>query len=525
MNRTLPGRFIAVAFIVVSSLLPLRAEAQRPDIMRTQDGVVLNFQDVQLSHVISALAELASLNVVYTDLPEKLVTVRTPQSIPITALEGMIRELAASNGIAISEADGYMRLQSAAAAQAIPTPRQLFIVKLRHARAPILAQTLTTLFGGQVIQPQTPEQAMTLSQQLRLAEQQTQLQAMRAEVARQQGQTVVMPTVRAGELEGEVAIVPDELTNSLLIRATPSDYLIVQQAVQALDLRPLQVVIEVVIAEVRRTDDLNIGTSFVVESESGRTVGELISPLPETGGALGIVRSGTVDFQATIAALASTGNVRILSRPLVTAQNNQEAQIFVGSERPFVAFSQALPTDQGVLNQSIQYRDVGTNLTITPTINDEGYVNLVLLQEVNAATTETQFDAPVISTRTAQTQLLARHGQTVVVGGLVDRQEDRVRSGIPLLKDIPILGWLFGSERSTTGTSELFVFMTPYIVMSDDDADRVRQEIENRAELLEGIVPISPLTPRVIRLPPDTLRLVPRPDTSVIRPDTMTAGR
>jgi general secretion pathway protein D len=286
----------------------------------------------------------------------------------------------------------------------------------------------------------------------------------------------------------------------------------------------LQVVIEVVIAEVRRTDDLNIGTSFVVESESGRTVGELISGQPAEGGALGIIRSGAVNFEATIAALASTGNVRILSRPLVVAQNNQEAQIFVGSERPFVAFSQALPTDQGVLNQSIQYRDVGTNLTITPTINDEGYVNLALLQEVNAATNETQFDAPVISTRTAQTQILARHGQTVVVGGLVDRQEDRVRSGIPLLKDIPILGWLFGSERSTTGTSELFVFLTPYIVVSDDDADRVRQEIENRAELLEDMVPISPLTPRVIRLPADTIR-IPPPDTSAVLPDTVGAAR
>jgi general secretion pathway protein D len=519
----LPGRFIAVAFIMLS-LVPLRGEAQRPDIIRTDDGVVLNFQDVQLSHVISALAELASLNVVYTDLPEKLVTVRTPRPIPIAALEGMIRELAATNGISVSEAGGYLRLQSAAAAQSIPTPRQLYIVKLRHARAPILANTLTALFGGEIIQANTPQQVETLSQQLRIAQQQAQLEMMRAQTARAQGQDVNLPTVRPGELESEVTIVPDELTNSLLIRATPADFSIVQQAVLGLDLRPLQVVIEVVIAEVRRTDDLDIGTSFVVESESGRTVGELISPLSETGGALSVVRSGTVNFQATIAALASTGNVRILSRPLVTAQNNQEAQIFVGSERPFVAFSQALPTDQGVLNQSIQYRDVGTNLTITPTINDEGYVNLVLLQEVNAATTETQFDAPVISTRTAQTQILARHGQTVVVGGLVDRQEDRVRAGIPLLKDIPILGWLFGSERSTTGTSELFVFMTPYIVASDDDADRVRQEIENRAELLENMVPISPLTPRVIRLPPDTLRLLP-PDTSATRPDTMTAGR
>jgi type II secretory pathway component GspD/PulD (secretin) len=523
MKRAHTGRLLAVAFLLCMAAPP-RAGAQQPPILRTQGGVVLNFQDVQLSYVISALAELASLNVVYSDLPEKMVTVRTPQPVALATIADMIRDLAATNGVAITEVDGYMRLQGAAAAQAIPTPRQLYILKLRHARAPILSQTLTTLFGGQVIQANTPQQAQTLSQQLRLAEQQAQLQAMRAEVARSQGQQVIVPTVRAGELEGEVTIVPDELTNSLLVRATPADYVIVQQAVQALDLRPLQVVIEVVIAEVRRTDDLNVGTSFVVESESGRTVGELVSDQPAQGGALGIIRSGVVDFEASIAALASTGDVRILSRPLVVAQNNQEAQIFVGSERPFVAFSQALPTDQGVLNQSIQYRDVGTNLTITPTINDEGYVNLALLQEVNAATNETQFDAPVISTRTAQTQILARHGQTVVVGGLVDRQEDRVRSGIPLLKDIPILGWLFGSERSTTGTAELFVFLTPYIVETDADADRVREEIENRAELLENVVPIVPLTPRVIRLPADTIR-PPIPDTSAVRPRTTGAGQ
>jgi len=524
MNRPLPGRFGAIAFVFLFLAVPWPGAAQQPAIRRTQGGVVLNFQDVQLSYVISALAELASLNVVYSDLPDKMVTVRTPQPVPIDAIGDMIRDLAVTNGVAITEQDGYMRLQGAAAAQAIPTPRQLYILKLRHARAPILSQTLSALFGGQILQANTPEQAQTLAQQLRIAQQQAQLQAMRAEAARARGQETTVPQVRAGELEGEVTIVPDELTNSLLVRATPSDFSIVQQAVQALDLRPLQVVIEVVIAEVRRTDDLNAGTSFVIESENGRTTGELASNQPAEGGALTIIRSGVVNFQATIAALASTGDVRILSRPLVVAQNNQEARIFVGSERPFVAFSQALPTDQGVLNQSIQYRDVGTNLTITPTINDDGYVNLSVLQEVNAATNETQFDAPVISTRTAQTQILARHGQTVVVGGLVDKQLDRIRSGIPLLKDIPVLGWLFGSERSTTGTSELFLFLTPYVVLTDDDADRVKQEIENRAELLRDVIPIPPLTPRVIRLPSDTIR-IPPPDTLSMRPDTIASGR
>jgi general secretion pathway protein D len=136
---------------------------------------------------------------------------------------------------------------------------------------------------------------------------------------------------------------------------------------------------------------------------------------------------------------------------------------------------------------------VGTSLTIVPTINPEGYVNMALTQEVSSATNETQFDAPVISTREATTQLLARNGQTIVIGGLVDHQQDRTRSGIPLLKDIPILGFLFGATRDVDSTSELFLFLTPHIVDSDDDADRIKNEIEANTELLKPFVPIEPL--------------------------------
>ncbi len=218
------------------------------------------------------------------------------------------------------------------------------------------------------------------------------------------------------------------------------------------------------------------------------------------------MRSGEINVDATLSALASTGNVRILSRPVVLAQNNQLAHILVGSERPFVQVAQSLPTDNGALRQVVQYRDVGTSLDITPTINEDGYVNLQVAQQVSNATSELQFGAPVISTREATTQLFVRNGQTVVIGGLVDRQTDRTRSGIPLLKDIPILGYLFGSTRETVGNSELFLFLTPYIVATDDDADRLRREIENHSELLRGLVPIQPYIPTTIRLPGDTTK-------------------
>jgi general secretion pathway protein D len=114
---------------------------------------------------------------------------------------------------------------------------------------------------------------------------------------------------------------------------------------------------------------------------------------------------------------------------------------------------------------------VGTKLTVRPTINQDGYVSLVIQQEINAATNETQFDAPVISTREASTQVLVRDGQTIVIGGLRDQQKDRVRSGVPVLSGIPLLGGIFGSTSSRKTETELYLFLTPRIIRTDTDVD------------------------------------------------------
>ena len=121
----------------------------------------------------------------------------------------------------------------------------------------------------------------------------------------------------------------------------------------------------------------------------------------------------------------------------------------------------------------MQYKDVGTKLTVRPTINDDGYVSLLLQQEISAATAETQFDAPVISTREARTQVLIRDGQTVVIGGLTDRQSEKFQSGIPILSGIPIIGGLFGHTSRRSNATELFLFLTPRILRTDADADSV----------------------------------------------------
>jgi len=473
----------------------------------------VDFQDTDVRVVIGALADAASLNVIYGELPPRKITLRMRQPVPRESIPALLRSIAQSNGLRLTAEGTMLRVEAAGAdvrAAAIEQDTaevRLFVYRLKHARAPKLSSTLQSLFGGTAVgAARAVGQTRTLSQQLR--DQQVPPLDPNQPSGVAPPITSVEATAIPGRLRGEVQIVPEETTNSVLVRAQPADYEVIRQAIEALDLRPLQVVIEVLIAEVRRSSDWQLSVSGKAEgSPSGRPnitgSGELRG---NTDGdvVLQLLRAGSVDVTAAISALSARGDVRVLSRPVLFAQNNLEARILVGSQRPFVQVFRSLPTDAAVRDQVVQYRDVGTSLTITPTINPDGYVNLQVTQEVSTATSETQFGAPVISTREAATHLFVHDGQTGVLGGLVDHQQDRSRSGIPILSQIPVLGALFGTTRSSTTDGELFLFLTPHIVESDQDADRVREQIERRGEQLERALDRSA---RVV--PPDSVRNQP----------------
>ena len=501
-------RWRVVVALLAAAASPLAA--QEP-VRVTGEGIMLDFQNVDLRLVVAALAEAGELNVVYAELPSRQVTIRTTRPVPRSDMLVLLQSLAKANSLELVEDRGFIRLEPSATGVAEPTDttpqmpeaRQLFVYRLMHARAPRLAATIQTLFGfAKTAAGPATQQRPALSQTLR-AQRIAPVQP-EADVTATPASTQSPPAVLPADLQGEFQIVPDEATNSLLVRATPTDWQIIEQAIQALDLRPLQVLIEVVIAEVRQTEDLNTGvavSAFDSRTPGRDLSGELKGPA-SSDFSLRLTRTGGINLDVALSALAASGRVRILSRPVILAQNNQEARILVGAERPFVQVFRSLPTDAAVRDQVVQYRDVGTSLTITPTVNPDGYVNLQVVQEVSTATNETQFGAPVISTREASTHLLARSGQTVVIGGLVDHQQDWSRSGIPLLKDIPVLGYLFGSTRVTEGTSELFLFLTPHLVATDEDADELRQGIEQNTSLLKKLGPIRslvPIRPPVVR--------------------------
>ncbi len=502
-------RVVACAVFLGSIAIQTGHALQEP-----QDAVRLDFQNVELSVVLSALADAGNLNVVYTDLPSSRVTLRMNQPVPRSEILPLLRSIAESNGLTVIDDGALLRVElsdtrdvdpeteDVAATDELPPAAagpQFFVYPLKHTRASTLAGTIEAIFGrGEgmpVRQTSRPDaQGRSLSQQLRNQRippiQPDRPPDVAVELGPQQ-----QPRLTA-QLGGDVSIVPDEPTNVLIVRAEPADWEVIRQLIDALDQRPLQVLIEVVIAEVRRTDDLQAGFTGEVtrerEGAEGTSIAGSLGGFTTGEFALELMRLGRADVTAMVSALATKGNVKVLSRPVVLAQNNQEARISVGAERPFIQVFRSLPTEAAVRDQVVQYRDVGTSLTILPTINADGYVNLSVTQEVSVATAEEQFGAPVISTREAATQLFVKDGQTIVIGGLIDQQEERTRTGVPLLMDVPLIGLLFSSIERTTSESELFIFLTPHIVATDGDVDRVRDGIERGTNLIPAIPLVKP---------------------------------
>jgi general secretion pathway protein D len=474
--------------IFLSALLgcfAFAAAAQEPVSLERSDSIHVRFAEVDIRAAVQTLARYLDRPVIFGAVPPARVSLETPTPVPRERVLSLLKGLLESHGLELLEEGEHYRVQ----ARAMDSPGarrgsrgevgstsspELFVIRLRHARASDVAATINALYGRAGAVGEIGARPATLRDELR----QQQLPPLGSAHPQQ------VSAGRAAQLEGEVTIVPDQGTNSLLVRASRQDFELIEAAVEQVDVRPLQVLIEVLIAEVRRDRSV----AFGVDAALGPTgVGNVTAEGGTTGLGLGdfalrVMGLGGLDLDATLRAAAARGDVRIISRPIVLAANNEEASILVGAQRPFVQVSRSLPTDTPQRDQVVQYRDVGTQLHVRPTISQEGYVMLQVTQEVNAATTEVQFDAPVISTRSVQTQLLVRDGQTVVLGGLTDRQRDVNQSGVPILSGIPLIGGLFGRASRRTSETELFIFLTPRVVRDDADADALTVPLQQRLD-------------------------------------------
>jgi type II secretory pathway component GspD/PulD (secretin) len=479
VNRILP--FLLLAAALTAGPLPAQ-------VSESAQGVSVNLVDTDIRQAAQMLAAYLDRPVFFGAIGGRRVTFVSPRPVPRGEIAGLLRSLLAGEGFVMEDSPDGRAYQIRSTQQAPSAPQgppqppaarpggaslasaggmELFVIRLRHARAADVSATVNALYGrGGALGEPGGFNRSTMNDQLN---------RNRVAPYGQEGPQVTgAPAGVGGNFTGDVVIVPDSRTNSLLVRANQADYSLIRAAVEQVDVRPLQVLIEATVAYVRRDFTFNWGVEastgqLPVRGTTNTTIGgETTSEVNATDLVIRALNVGGIDLNLALTAGQSRSSVIILDRPLLLAANNEEAEIVVGEQRPFVQVNRS--TDGGVLDAVVQYKDVGTVLRVLPTISSDGYVQLRVVQEVNsAAGSAPGLNAPVISTRAISTQLLVRDGHTVVLGGLSGRQRDRVRGGIPFLSDLPLIGGLFGRRGRDDSDFELFIFITPHVVYSDDD--------------------------------------------------------
>ena len=305
------------------------------------------------------------------------------------------------------------------------------------------------------------------------------------------GQSMGGSSFKLGE---SIRVVSDDYNNALLVYASPYEYGKIERILKKLDVIATQVLIEASIVEVTLVDGLQYGLEWIFQNGIGNDysgVGKLDL------GAAGLatlapgfsyqVSNSAGDMKAVVNALAEESLVNVISTPSVLVLDNHTAAIHVGDQQPIQ--SMVSVTDGGVAQTSINYKDTGVKLEVTPSVNDGGLVTLDVMQSVtdvgpeDSATGQRSFTERNLSSRIA-----VRSGDSVVLGGLIRDNSTQSKSGVPLLMDIPVLGSLFSNTRDSTVRTELLVFITPKVVETDDELRALSVEMRDR---MQGLTDFS----------------------------------
>jgi general secretion pathway protein D len=335
-------------------------------------------------------------------------------------------------------------------------------------------------------------------------------------------------------VEGEVRFIADEVTNAVIVTTFPRNWEEIEATIRQLDKQPRQVLIEVLVVEVTLTDDTRLGIDWALRTGSFGfaqssinpptiAVPSLKLPTPPTvltlpAGGLTAFTFSADKFLAILNALAAENRVNVLSSPHVMTSENKKAVINVSDSIPIVTSQQvpiggtttptATATTSVIGTQSIEYRDAGVILTVTPRIGERGTVALDVKQEVNdIGAPEPPTGSRRIIKREAETSVVLMNNQTLVLGGLIRDRRSAEDRGIPLLKNIPLLGYLFGAKVNTINKTELLILITPRVVGTALDAARITEEMRRLTPDLEEAVrraprPPTPLPPPAIPPPP-----------------------
>jgi general secretion pathway protein D len=306
-------------------------------------------------------------------------------------------------------------------------------------------------------------------------------------------------------------IIPNTQNNALLIYATPQEEDTIESMLHKIDILPLQVRIDATIAEVTLNDALQYGTQYFFKEGD---INQTLSTGTTTGTVNGILNNNAINAAfpgfilgatahnaaAAISALQNVTKVNVLSSPELMVLDNQPAHLQVGSLVPYLASSaQSTVANSEIVNQ-VQYQPTGVILNVTPRVNSGGLVTLDISQEVSEVaegTTTPGLNSPTFDERDVLSRVVVQDGQTIGLAGLIQENVTHGNSGIPWLKDVPLLGLIAGSQNNSRVRTELLVLITPHVVHDQRDAEALTEDLREQmpnAALLPGQLSALPLS-------------------------------
>jgi general secretion pathway protein D len=300
--------------------------------------------------------------------------------------------------------------------------------------------------------------------------------------------------------ENRIRIIANRRNNALLIYATPSEYTVIEGMLRKIDIIPLQVLIEATIAEVDLNDQLQYGTQFFFKADHvAFTLGPSGTTSPAIPGIGGLSFPSASPYfilskapNVALAALANVSKVKILSAPQVMVLDNEPARLQVGQQVPVLTgtATSTLTTGAPVVN-SVDYHATGVIMQVTPRVNSGGLVTLDIAQEVSDVApqaTNSVSGSPTFNDQTFRTRVAIQDGQTIGMAGLIRDNASEGNTGIPFLKDIPILSTILSTQTGTRTRQELLVLITPHVVHDQRDARALTEDL--RSQLINaGLVP------------------------------------
>ncbi len=297
-------------------------------------------------------------------------------------------------------------------------------------------------------------------------------------------------------IEGQADIQADTTTNSLVIRTSPRNFASIQGLLRDLDRMRPQVLIKVLIADVTLDESLQFGVEGFWENKftathSAQTTNRFGTDFPL--GTSGMTYTLTPDngkYQATLNAFASEGRLKVLATPRIMVLDNQTANINVGKDVPRITNTQV--NQLGNTINTVTYERIGILLNVTPHINPDGLVTMIVAPEISDVASQAEavvitngVTSPTFNVNNAQTTVAVRNGTTVVIGGLIRDSLDDTVSKVPILGDIPLLGWLFSNTSKRMIKRELMIFLTPYVAYTAMELEEITQLEKSRLKIMD----------------------------------------